>query len=157
MPSPELRKGRHSMQGAVYAVTVNTRHRQALFRDASMAEVVREQLRYSDNEGSSQTHAWVVMPDHLHWLFTLDQGELSACLRRFKSRSARAINQVRRQSGAIWQPGFYNHRLRDDEDLRGQARYIVANPVRAGLVADVHEYPHWGCQWISRHVGIDGS
>ena len=144
------------MQGAVYAVTVATRHRQALFRDTSSAEIVRRQVLRSDLEGCSRTHAWVVMPDHLHWLFTLGHGGLSACLRRFKSRSAKAINQARGQSGAIWQPGFYDHRLRDDEDLRRQACYILANPVRAGLVTDVREYPHWGCQWISRHAGFDG-
>jgi len=155
MSSPRLRKGHHSTQGAVHAVTVATRHRQALFRDASLAEIVRQQMLRSDLEGCSQTHAWVVMPDHLHWLFTLDHGGLSACLRRFKSRSTGAINQVRGQGGAIWQSGFHDHRLRDDEDLLGQARYIVANPVRAGLVADVREYPHWGCQWISRHGGLD--
>ncbi len=156
MPSPKLRKGRHSVQGAIYAVTVVTHHRQALFRDAALAEIVRGQVHRSDLEGGSQTHAWVAMPDHLHWLFTLDHGELSACLRRFKSRSARAMNRARGQSGAIWQPGFYDHCLRHDEDLLIQARYILANPVRAGLVTDVREYPHWGCQWVPPPIGFDG-
>jgi len=95
------------------------------------------------------------MPDHVHWLFTLRRDGLSDCLRRFKSRSAHTINLVRQVPGPVWQSGFYDHRLRDDEDLRVQARYIVANPIRAGLVADIREYPYWGCRWISRSSGFD--
>ncbi|MCG8277379.1 transposase [Stenotrophomonas sp. NLF4-10] len=155
MSSPRLTRGRHSRQNAVYAVTMATHHRQPLFQTPALANVVHDQLHHCDREGISQTHAWVAMPDHLHWLFTLREDDLSACLRRFKSRCARAINTIRRVSGPVWQSGFYDHRLRDDEDLRVQARYVVANPLRAGLVADIREYTYWGCQWISRHAGFD--
>jgi len=156
MPSPQLTKGRHSSLYSAYAVTLVTRQRQRLFGDPAMSVIVRAWLRQSDHEGSSQTHAWVVMPDHLHWLFALRNGELSDRVRRFKSRSARAINQARQTCGAVWQAGFHDHRLRDDEDLLIRARYIIANPLRAGLVEDVREYPHWGCRWISRDEGLAG-
>ncbi len=120
-----------------------------LFSDASMAETIEAQLRLSDREGATQTHAWVVMPDHLHWMFTLCTDDLSSCLRRFKSRSARAVNQLRPGGGLVWQAGFYDHRLRDEDDMVVQAQYIIDNPLRRRLVANVHQYPHWGCQWIS--------
>ena len=156
MSSSLLRKGRFSGIGTTYVVTTVVLRRQPLFADPALAGIVRSRLRQSDAEGASQTHAWVLMPDHLHWLFTLRGGGLSACVGRFKARSAHALNRARGQVGAVWQDGFHDHGLRNDEDLRAHARYIMANPLRAGLVADIRDYPHWGCRWVSREQGLDG-
>ena len=149
MSSPKLTHGRHTQHGATYAVTVALLDRRPLFSSPALARIVGEQIHACDHEGASLTHAWVAMPDHIHWLFTLPNGTLSTCVCRFKSRSARAINQAQKTDGAVWQTGFYDHRLRDEEDLRLQARYIIANPIRAGLVADGRAYPHWECRWIT--------
>ena len=92
--------------------------------------------------------AWVLMPDHVHWLLKLEQGSLGSCMQAFKSRTARGINAVRGASGPVWQAGFYDHQLRNDEDLAAQARYVVANPLRRGLVDRIEDYPHWWCPWI---------
>jgi putative transposase len=69
-------------------------------------------------------------------------------MQRFKSLSARAINARRSLSGAVWQRGYYEHRLRDEDDLLVQARYIVANPLRRGLAERIEGYPYW---W-ARHI-----
>jgi hypothetical protein len=50
----------------------------------------------------------------------------------------------------VWQPGFYDHRLRDGEDLEHQARYLLFNPVRRGLAARPEDYPFLWCKWFSR-------
>ncbi|MDI1253478.1 MAG: transposase [Thermomonas sp.] len=121
-----------------------------LFAWESASRHVISKIRLSDVEGSSRTHAWVVMPNHVHWLFTLGTSDLSTCVRRFKSRSARAFNSARLKVGPVWQAGFFDHRLRGEDDLRAQARYIIANPVRAGLVETICDYPFWWCQWLSR-------
>jgi hypothetical protein len=49
---------------------------------------------------------------------------------------------------SLWQKSFYDHGLRSEEDLKGIARYIVANPLRAGLVEHIGEYPHWDAIWL---------
>lgn len=48
----------------------------------------------------------------------------------------------------IWQRGFHDHALRDDEDLRDIARYIIANPLRSGIAKNIGEYPHWDAIWL---------
>ena len=48
----------------------------------------------------------------------------------------------------IWQSGFHDHALRREEDLAQLARYIVANPLRAGLAQRVGDYPHWDAAWL---------
>jgi len=50
--------------------------------------------------------------------------------------------------GPVWQKGYYDHALRDEENLAAVARYIVANPLRAGLARNVADYPLWDAVWI---------
>lgn len=130
MSSPRLARGRHSQLDAVYVVTIATHQRQPLFVAPALAGLVSNPLYQSDREGATQTHAWVLMPDHLHWLFALQTGNLADVMRRLKSRSARAINAARATTGPVWQAGYYDHHVRDDEDLSAQAHYLIANPVR---------------------------
>jgi REP element-mobilizing transposase RayT len=48
----------------------------------------------------------------------------------------------------IWQRGFYDRSIRKEDDLIDIARYIVANPVRAGLVTSIRDYPLWDSIWL---------
>ncbi|MEZ0472152.1 REP-associated tyrosine transposase [Luteimonas salinilitoris] len=154
MASPRLLKGRISRVGDFYVVTTVTERRRELFRSGKLADVVVGELQLCAEEGALISLAWVVMPDHLHWLLQLQQSSLSRCMQAFKSRSARAINAVGASQGSVWQPGFYDHRLRDERDLDRQARYLIANPIRSGLVSDIDAYPYWGCRWISRAADL---
>jgi len=92
--------------------------------------------------------AWVVMPDHLHWLVELRQGSLAELMCRIKSRSSRSINLMLGDSGQRWQRGYYDRALRRDEDLRAAARYIIMNPIHAGWVKRVGDYPLWDAIWV---------
>lgn len=149
MSSSRLRIGRHSQPLAWYAVTTVTARRLPLFTTAAVAGIVHEEIHTCERTGLLSSDAWVLMPDHLHWLFQLqEQHSLSRCLQVFKSRSSRALRQHLGGNGSVWQSGYYDHRLRHDEDRLAQARYIVANPLRAGLVQCIEDYPYW---W-SRHI-----
>ena len=66
----------------------------------------------------------------------------------FKSRSAIAVNRCLARQGKVWQSTYHDHGRRDDEDLRETARYVVANPLRAGLVRSIGDYPHWDAVWL---------
>jgi len=65
-----------------------------------------------------------------------------------KSRSARAVNHLLVRGGPVWQKGYYDHAVRCDEDLRRLARYMIANPLRAGLVERIGDYPLWDAVWL---------
>lgn len=138
-----LRKGRVSMPGCVYSVTTVTRDRRVVFDDLVVARRLIGCLRGADGRGEVSTLAFCLMPDHLHWLFRLNgSADLSTVVGRFKGDSARRVPALR------WQRGFHDHVVRAEEDLRRLARYVVANPVRAGLVAGVGGYPHWDAVWL---------
>ena len=83
------------------------------------------------------------MPDHIHWLMQLgDKATLQQVIRSMKSQTAKAIGKP------SWQPGYYDHAIRKDEGIMNIARYIIANPIRAGLVKRVGDYPHWHAVYL---------
>jgi len=147
--SCNLRLGRYSQPGLIYLVTTVTHNRAPVFADFNLARVAIAELRACDALQRCQTLAYVLMPDHLHWLLQLQQGNLSALLGQFKANAAKLVNRRLGTAGvALWQPGFHDHALRRDEDLRSTARYVVANPLRAGLVEKAGDYPHWDAIWV---------
>ena len=143
-----LRYGRVSEQGRLYLLTTAVEGRVPIFHEMPLARLVIAQFRQAQDDGMANSLAWVVMPDHVHWLIELGDVDLSTLIQRFKSRSARAVNAACGRQGRLWQPGFYDRALRKDEDIRAAARYIVANPSRAGLVRRAGDYPHWDCVWL---------
>jgi REP element-mobilizing transposase RayT len=144
-----LRIGRRSLRNHVYLCTATTHLRQRLFMDLKLGRIVVNEFRVSDLRGMTETLAFVVMPDHFHWLFRLrGQIGLSEVLRRVKNFSSRRIT---RESGCprpVWQAGFHDHCVRSEEVLRRVARYVIANPLRAGLVESIRDYPLWDAVWL---------
>ena len=146
--SSSLRHGRFSESGRAYLVSTACAARAALFADWQTGRHVVTQLRFAQERNEAESLAWVVMPDHLHWLLVLREVDLATVVRRTKSRSARSVNTHLGRSGAVWQNGFHDHAIRAEEDLREVARYIVANPIRAGLVTRIGDYPLWDAVWL---------
>ena len=144
-----LRRGRFSECGRVYLITTVIHQRQTPFQELPLARLAIQELQACDASADCQTLAFVLMPDHLHWLLTLHRGDLSALVRRFKSNSARRINTFRGSTGPLWQAGFHDHTPRQEDDLRRLARYVVANPLRSGLVESIGDYPHWDALWLT--------
>ena len=144
----DLRKGRWSSPGHAYALTFVTHARQPLFAEFMLGRIVVSEMRALHRQGMVDSLAFVVMPDHVHWLVSLDAGTLDSLMQSLKGRSARRINEARRAAGPVWQAGYHDHALRSDEDLRQQARYIVANPLRAGLTGALGDYPLWDAVWL---------
>ncbi|WP_397452374.1 REP-associated tyrosine transposase [Pseudomonas sp. NA-150] len=143
-----LRTGRFSDPGNFYVLTAVTAQRNPVFSDWQLGRLVVQQFRSAEEQGMAQSLAWVVMPDHFHWTIELRSQSLSQLMCRVKSRSSRAIKQRTSYEGIIWQRGYYDRALRHEEDLKAAARYIVANPLRAGLVARIGDYPLWDTLWL---------
>ena len=138
-----LRKGRVSLPNHVYLVTVVTASRKTVFASFDAARIAARCFHDKDIVRQARTMAFVVMPDHLHWLLQLENdGSLSGVIRLYKAKVTLSLRQK------IWQRGFHDHALRGDEDLRDIARYVIANPLRSGLVKSIGEYPHWDAIWL---------
>ena len=144
----KLRLGRYSQSGQIYLITAVTHERNPMFGDWRVGRLLVSQLRKAQHNGSADSLAWVVMPDHFHWLMQLKERELSTVVHVVKSHAAREANAYLGRSGQFWQRGFYERAIRNQEDLLPAARYIITNPVRAGLVKRVHDYPLWDAKWL---------
>ena len=149
MPYENLLKGRHSLPQHAYCITTVTLGRRPLFLDFATARLVVSEMKRLHEDGVVNSLAWVVMPDHVHWLFSLGNTfTLPRAIRQFKGISARSINRHLLEQGAIWQKSYYDRAVRSDEDLRILARYVVGNPLRAGLVQEIGQYPLWDAAWL---------
>jgi REP element-mobilizing transposase RayT len=142
-----LRKGRVSLPGQIYLLTIVTLRREPIFLDTALARAV-SRCMMRDCWGDAHLLCWVLMPDHWHGLVRLGERDgLSLLINRMKSVTAKRSHTAS-EHARIWARGFHDRALRCDEDQRAAARYIVANPVRAGLVQHVCDYPYWDCTWL---------
>ena len=152
-----LRLGRRSIAGHVYLVTFVTRDRRPLFSDPVIAHDMARAITDKRLWYRSRLMAWVLMPDHWHGLIELGATEtLPVCVQRLKANTSRSFG-VGRQHDGVWAPGFHDRALRSSDDLRVAARYVIANPLRAGLVDEIGKYPYWDAVWLGNECLADRS
>jgi REP element-mobilizing transposase RayT len=144
----DLRRGRYSELNRPYLITTVTHNRNPIFKDFDIARLLIRELQITSVELRITSLAWVVMPDHLHWLFVFNHSLISEVARRVKGKSAFTINSHLGCYSKVWQKGFHDHAIRKDEDIKAVARYIIANPLRAGLVENIGDYPFWDAVWL---------
>ncbi len=146
--SHRLRQGRYSETGRIYLITSTCHRRARLFRDYWSGRCVVQAMRATEKE--ALTLSYVVMPDHIHWLMQLREGaHLSTSVQKMKSLTTRQLRATGLDiSKPVWADGFHDRALRQEEDIRAAARYIVANPLRAGLVKSLKDYPLWDAIWL---------
>ncbi|WP_296258815.1 MULTISPECIES: REP-associated tyrosine transposase [unclassified Pseudomonas] len=145
----QLRAGRYSGTHQIYLLTSVVQNRYPLFTDWRLGRLVVDEFRLAEEQGAARSYAWVVMPDHFHWLVELRDSTLPTLMRRAKSRSAHSINRRLGKRCRVWQKGYHDRALRSEEDLVHAARYIVANPLRAGLVCRMGDYPLWDTVFLA--------
>jgi putative transposase len=144
----QLRVGRFSEFGRIYLLTAVVDQRQPFFVDWRLGRLVVRELRQAQEEGWGDFLTWVVMLDHMHCLVQLRDKTLAELMCRIKSRSSLAVNQALGRRGRMWQKGYHDRAVRREDDVKALARYVVANPIRAGLVTRVHDYPLWDACWL---------
>ncbi len=127
--------------------------------EAARAIVLRCCLH--DNDLMHFLHATVVMPDHVHLIFTplvnsqkQEFYSLAEIMARIKGASAQLINRELGRCGRVWQTESFDRVLRSSESLDAKIAYILANPLRAGLVSELRQYP-W--IWVRRECGDSAS
>lgn len=140
---PHYQKDNHPL-----FVTFITDHRWSL--PPSARDVVLECCLH-ENGAKYDLHAAVVMPDHVHLIYSpLRRADgwsfpVPEIMKAIKARSARQINLALGRRGPVWQEEFFDHVLRSNDSLVDRVDYVCHNPVRAGLVATEAEY-----RWVWR-------
>ncbi|MBT8135763.1 MAG: transposase [Gammaproteobacteria bacterium] len=127
--------------------------RRPIFRHPENATMMVNALRWINDAKRFFVDAAVVMPDHLHLAGRLGEGSLASVMHTLKSFTANQLvgNGV---MSPVWQDGYHDHQLRDDEDYGVHVRYLIENPTRAGLVEHLDDYPYlifpdWWCDQVA--------
>jgi len=109
-------------------------------RSPAIAKLVRDALQLFDGERYA-LHAWVIMPNHVHVLFTQHEplGKIISSWKRFTATEANKL--LRRTGTAFWQEDYFDVYMRDEGQFRRAKRYIENNPVNARLVRSAEEWP----------------
>jgi putative transposase len=127
-----------------YFVTLCAFERQRYFQDDGMARWIVAQLHNQAARNGFAVRAYCVMPDHVH-LLVLGQSLHADLLKFIAAFKHKTSFGFRRTAGKqLWQTSFYDHVLRAEDEPGRVAWYIWLNPVRAGLVKKVKEYPYAG-------------
>jgi REP-associated tyrosine transposase len=132
-----------------YFLTFCTADRHRAFTDAQIVDLVRSQILRATETHDFEIPAYCFMPDHLHLLAhgTRETSDMTKFVHAAKQLSGHAYHA--RTGKRLWQPSYFEHVLREEDDTWGVAAYIVGNPLRAGLVTRVDEYPYLGSCTVS--------
>jgi putative transposase len=137
---PDYRRNR--VPGATYFFTTNLRDRRSGLL-VTQIEALREAVRGVRRQLPFRIDAWVVLPDHMHCLWTLPEGDsdfperwrgIKAAFSRTVPDPRRSAVKSRKGERGIWQRGYWEHTIRDDGDYAAHMDYIHFNPVKHGLV-----------------------
>ena len=140
---PRLSQIFQSYEAPLFFVTVCTRHR----RKIPFLKAVNEALVVYGTRAIKEFNValgrYVIMPDHLHFFVRGDQNfVLATWVKGLKRAILEAFPHEQRRF--FWQPGFFDHLLRNDESYAQKWEYVRENPVRAGLVRSSGDWPYHG-------------
>jgi putative transposase len=130
--------------GVSYFVNFGTR-RQLVLSEEARTLVFNHCL--FENGRKVHMHAFVVMPDHVHLLFTpleSDKGEpytLAEIMKGIKGASSHSVNKLLKRGGHLWEPESFDRIPRSEADFEYRVLYIVQNPIAAGLAKGPDDYP----------------
>jgi putative transposase len=147
---------RPMVTGGTFFFTVVSYHRRPNLTLPFARRALHDALALTRSERPFEIVAMVLLPDHLHAVWTLPEGDADFST-RWKVAKARVTvalserdlaprgqtpSRCRRHERDVWQRRFWDHAIRDDEDFRRHVDYIHWNPVKHGLVSRVKDWPH---------------
>lgn len=150
---------REPVPGCTWFFTVVSRCRRPVLAGVPVRRALRAAICTARHRYPFEIDAWVLLPDHLHCIWTLpaDDGDIAlrwSMIKRLTTQGLRTVGLEfpvnasgrTRREGGLWQRRFWEHRIRDDRDLRRHFDYLHWNPVKHGYVETVVEWP-----WSSFH------
>jgi putative transposase len=159
--------------GGSYFFTVVTERRAAILANDLARNYLRDAIRYCQQRLMFRVDALVILPDHIHSIWTLppddcDYSKRWGIIKKHFTQSwlalggaeqAISVSRLRYRRRGIWQHRFWEHTLRDEQDFQSHFDYLHFNPVKHGLVKNVMDWPfssfhHWVGQGVySDHWG----
>jgi putative transposase len=150
---PEYRRA--NIAGGTYFFTVITYRRRPILTEPAVRMALREAISVARAQLPFIVDAWVLLPDHLHCIWTLPPGDANfglrwALIKRHVSKQCeeqfgvvgRSESRIKRDESTIWQRRFWEHLISDDEDFIRHADYLHYNPVKHGHVKKVGDWPY---------------
>lgn len=131
-----------------FTITLEDRRSDLLIREI---DILRQAVRLTKAERPFDIDAWVVLPDHMHCIWRLPDGDMDypTRWRLIKSRFSRGVpisalraSHVRRQERGVWQRRFWEHHIRDEADFAAHLQYCWMNPVKHGLAERPEDWPY---------------
>jgi len=147
---------RANTPGATYFFTVVAYRRQPIFCDAPIRAALRDAIHEVRAQRPFVVDAWVLLPDHLHCLWTLPPGDADfatrwslikrrvsvACNRRYRQEAWLTASKKKHRESTLWQRRFWEHQIRNDADMQRHVDYIHYNPVKHGLCPAPRDWPY---------------
>jgi putative transposase len=133
-----------------YFLTICTQNRAEYFRTRENVDPVVDQFLQTAREEQMAMIVYLLMPDHIHLLVDgeSDGSDLTIFMKLAKQRTGYAFKQ--RHGKRLWQKGYYEHVLRDEERTEEVVWYIIENPLRKNMVQNPLDYPYWGSSLYTR-------
>jgi putative transposase len=135
---------RARIKGGTYFFTVNTHNKRTLFNDPENTELLRKTFRRVKKLHPFKIDAFILLPDHLHCIWTLPEGDKDYATRwrliktfftkRCKDhcKQIQSESRTKKKEQAIWQRRYWEHLIRDEDDFKKHVEYIHYNPVKHG-------------------------
>jgi len=157
---------RAKVAGASYFFTIVTQERRPIFRSTEAVALLESGMNRIRRRHPFDVEAYVIIPDHIHTIWTLPDGDADFSTRwrlikeaftkpfvRQQQPIERSASRRSKGEQPIWQRRFWEHVIRDDADYAAHVDYIHFNPVRHGLVAAARDWPHSSfATWVERGV-----
>jgi REP-associated tyrosine transposase len=127
-----------------YFLTICTAHRRTIFESSEAVDPVLQKLLEISSSNGFSIPAYCFMPDHVHALIEglVENADFRYFVKAFKQVTA--FDYRRRNGSDLWQPGYHERIVRDDEATEAIVRYIWGNPISAGITKQLGEYPFCG-------------
>ncbi len=128
----------------IFFIVFNTFERHPWIASTKCFDLLTRQMRRAERDFGVGFHAWVILPDHIHWLIQPNEADYSAVVSAFKRWTTWALKKrgAARRGGRLWQDRFWEETIRDDEHYGNCVEYIHFNPVKHRLVDSPWDWEH---------------
>lgn len=138
---PNYRRVRHA--GGTFFFTLVTKNRRPILVQPRVRAALRQSINQVRESAPFSIDAWVLLPDHLHCILRLPENDADYSRRwgKIKRLASKTLARDGTRCSGLWQPRFWEHWIRDEDDLIRHLEYIFINPVKHGLCAQVRDWP----------------
>ena len=146
---------RRAKGGSTYFFTVVTHNRQPILCLTDSIKALKATITAVRKEKPFEVKAWVLLPDHLHCVWELPEGDFDYSIRwalikkgftrKMKGLVATppsSLSRIKRKEATVWQRRFWEHQIRNEDDLKKHIDYIHFNPVKHGLAGSPADWKY---------------